>query len=211
MAMVVHGAQTVERLGAIPAEGTCSTVGRVDAIYDMKKFAQLVLSTETTIGGAKAFSTSWSIIFRNAGGFGGPRPPESDAPPVPKDRPADWEVREATTPEQALLYRLSGDHNPLHADPAFAEKVGFPQGPILHGLCTFGFVCRAVVRSACGGDPRRLARLSAQFRRPVWPGDTLVTRGFAVDGDRVALDTRVEARDEAVLAGAWARIERAQS
>jgi acyl dehydratase len=206
MAMVVHGAQTVRVLGPIPAEATVETVARVDAVYDLKKFAQVILSTASTIRGEPVFSTTWSIIFRNAGGFGGPRPPENEAPSLPKDREPDWTMREPTTPEQALLYRLSGDPNPLHADPVFAEKVGFAQGPILHGLCTFGFACRAVLHEACGGDPRRMKSFSAQFRRPVWPGDTLLTRGFAVDGDRVVIDTRVEERNESVLSNAWAQI-----
>lgn len=206
MSMVVHGAQTVKIHAPVPPEATVETVARVDALYDLKKFAQMILSTESRIRGEAVFSTTWSIIFRNAGGFGGPRPPENEAPSVPKDREPDFTRREATTPEQALLYRLSGDPNPLHADPAFAEKVGFPQGPILHGLCTFGFACRAVLHTACGGDPLRMKSFSAQFRRPVWPGDTLLTRVFAVDGDRVAIDTRVEERNESVLANAWALV-----
>jgi len=206
MAMVVHGAQTVRMLGPVPAEATVETTARIDAVYDLKKFAQVILSTASTIRGEPVFSTSWSIIFRGAGGFAGPRPPENEAPSLPKDREPDWTLSEATTPEQALLYRLSGDPNPLHADPVFAEKVGFPQGPILHGLCTFGFACRAVLLGACGGDPLRMKSFSAQFRRPVWPGDTLLTRGFTLEGDRVAIDTRVEERKESVLANAWAQI-----
>jgi len=141
MAMVVHGAQTVRVLAPPPSEGTVETVARIDAVYDLKKFAQVILSTESRIRGEAVFSTTWSIIYRGAGNFAGPRPPENEAPSLPKDREPTFSVREATTPEQALLYRLSGDPNPLHADPAFAEKVGFPQGPILHGLCTFGFAC----------------------------------------------------------------------
>jgi acyl dehydratase len=218
MSMVVHGAQKVRVFGAIPAEATVATVARADGLYDMKKFAQLLLSTTTHLvgpdgsDGAKLFETTWSIIFRNAGGFGGPRPPESDAPSVPKDRAPEWELAETTSPEQALLYRLSGDWNPLHADPAFAERVGFAQGPILHGLCTFGYAGRAALLHACGGDPARLVGFGAQFRRPVWPGDTLVTRGWKVEpqpsasATRWVLDTRVKERDEAVLGGAYADV-----
>jgi acyl dehydratase len=206
LAMVVHGGQTVRNLAPIPDRGVLESVATIRAIYDIKKFASVVIDTATLLDGKPVFETTWSIIFRGAGGFGGARPPESDAPSAPKDREPDWSVEESTSPEQALLYRISGDQNPLHADPAFAEKVGFPQGPILHGLCTFGFVGRAVVRHACGGDPARLRSLSAQFRRPVWPGDTLVTRGFAIDGDRVAVTTSVKERDEAVLGSAWAQV-----
>ncbi len=224
MSMIVHGAQKVRVFGSIPAEATVATVAKAEGLYDLKKFAQLILSTTTHLvaadgtDGPKLYETTWSIIFRNAGGFGGPRPPENDAPSVPKDRPAEWEMVEATSPEQAPLYRLSGDLNPLHADPAFAERVGFPQGPILHGLCTFGHAGRAALLHACAGDPTRLIGFGAQFRRPVWPGDTLITRGWRVDptgaapspadpdATRWVLDTRVKERDEAVLGGAYADV-----
>jgi len=220
MSMVVHGAQKVRLFGAIPARATVATVAKAIGLYDLKKFAQLILTTTTHLvsadgsDGPKLFETTWSIIFRGAGGFAGPRPPENDAPSVPKDRPAEWELEESTSPEQALLYRLSGDPNPLHADPAFAERVGFPQGPILHGLCTFGYAGRAALLHACGDDPTRLVGFGAQFRRPVWPGDTLLTRGWRVSPDsdlsasetRWVLDTRVKERDEAVLGGAYADV-----
>jgi acyl dehydratase len=207
LAMIVHGGQTVRALGEIPQEGDLETVGKIDAIYDMKKFAQVVLSTETQLAGKPVYSTTWSIIFRGAGNFGGARPPGDDAPAVPKDRDPGFRFEQATSPEQALLYRISGDQNPLHADPAFAERVGFPQGPILHGLCTFGYLGRAVVQHACDGDPKKLKRLSAQFRRPVWPGDTLVVEGHDLGGGRFALATQAKERNEAVLGGAWAEVE----
>src|ERR1700721_737328 len=85
--------------------------------------------------------------------------------------------RRATPPGEALLYRLSGDLNPLHADPEFAKSVGFEQGPILHGLCTYGHMVRHVARGACGGDASKITGFDGAFKRPVWPGDTLVTEG----------------------------------
>lgn len=206
MAMVVHGAQTVRAHRPIPASATLTTTGTCTGIYDMKKFAQVILQTSSTLDGEPLFDTTWSIIFRGAGGFDGPRPPKGSDPEVPKDRPADWTVEESTTPEQALLYRVSGDVNPLHADPEFATMVGFPQGPILHGLCTYGFAARAVVHKAAGGDARRLRSISAQFRKPVWPGDTLVTQGWDLGGGKVALVTSVKERPDPVLTGAWAEI-----
>jgi acyl dehydratase len=206
MAMIVHGAQTVRSFGAIPDRGTLETVGICKNIYDMKKFAQVIIETRTSLDGQPAYETTWSIIYRGEGGFGGERPPADDAPSAPKDRPGDWEFEQATSPEQALLYRISGDQNPLHADPVFAERVGFTQGPILHGLCTFGYLARAVVKHACGGEPTRLKTLSAQFRKPVWPGDTFQIQGFALGDGRVALTTRVKERDEAVLGSAYAVI-----
>jgi acyl dehydratase len=207
MAMVVHGGQVVRAHRAMPAEGRLETVGTIKGIYDMKKFGQVVLATTTTIDGEPLFETSWSIIVRDGGGFSGPRPPSGgDEPSVPKDRPADWTAEEATSPEQALLYRISGDHNPLHADPAFAAAVGFPQGPILHGLCTYGFSARAVIKHAAGGDASRLKAFSAQFRKPVWPGDTLVTQGWDLGGGKVAVVTSAKGRPDPVLTNAWAEV-----
>lgn len=207
LSMVVHGGQVIRVYRPIPASGRLSTTGSIKGIYDLKKFGQIVLETTTMSEGKPLFDTVWSIIVRGAGGFNGPRPPEApNEPTAPKDRPADWTVEEATSPEQALLYRISGDANPLHADPEFATAVGFPQGPILHGLCTYGFAGRALVQKAAGGDVARLRSFSAQFRKPVWPGDTIVTQGFHLEGGKVALVASVKGRPEPVLANAWAEI-----
>jgi acyl dehydratase len=207
LASIVHGGQTIRMHRPIPASGTLVTLGTLAAIYDMKKFAQVVVETRTTLDGELLFETAWSIIVRGEGGFGGPRPPVGDreAQP-PKDREPDWLVEEATLPEQALLYRLSGDTNPLHAEPEFAAKAGFPQGPILHGLCTYGMVARAIIRRAAGGDASKLRAYAGQFRRPVWPGDTLVTQGYGLGGGKVAVVAYVKGRPDPVLTSAWAEI-----
>jgi acyl dehydratase len=208
MAMVVHGGQQIRLHRPIPAEGTLVTTGTIKGIYDMKKFGQVVLETHTALGGEPLFETTWSIIVRDGGGFGGPRPPAGpDEPSAPKDRAPDWTVTEKTSPEQALLYRISGDTNPLHADPEFAMAVGFPQGPILHGLCTYGIVGRAILRHAAGGDPARLRAYGAQFRKPVWPGDTLVTQGWNLPDGKVAVVASVEGRPDPVLTNAWAHVD----
>ncbi|HTJ82933.1 MAG TPA: MaoC/PaaZ C-terminal domain-containing protein [Polyangiaceae bacterium] len=204
--MIVHGGQTVRVHEPIAQEGTLETTATLRAMYDLKKFAQVIVDTKTSTAGRLAYETTWSIIFRGAGNFGGPRPVSEETPSVPKDRAADFRVEETTSPEQALLYRISGDYNPLHADPAFAEKVGFPQGPILHGLCTFGYLGRAVVRHAAQGDPSKVRVLAAQFRRPVWPADTFVIEGFNLGDGKVALTTSVKERNEAVLGGAYAEL-----
>ena len=203
LAMVVHGGQSVVVHSAIPSSGTLLTTGVVKGIYDLKKLAQIVLTTTSTLeNGTRVFDTEWSIIVRGAGGFGGEPPPKREDPvSIPKDRAPDFRVEEATTPEQALLYRLSGDHNPLHADPELAAAVGFPQGPILHGLCTYGFAARALQKTALGGDGTKLARFDAQFRKPVWPGDTLVTEGFRTE-TRIVFQTLVKERAEQVVTGA---------
>jgi len=207
-AAVVHGGQSVRLHQPIPPSGTLVTAATLRAIYDMKKFAQVVTETNTRLeGGEVLFETVWSIIFRGAGGFDGPRPPRSETPEAPKDRSADFHVELATSPEQALLYRLSGDLNPLHADPEFAASVGFSEGPILHGLCTYGFVARAIVRGACGGEGARLRRLDGQFRRPVWPGDTIVVDGWHVEPGTIAAAVTVKNRPEPVVTGVVARVE----
>jgi acyl dehydratase len=207
MTKIFHGGQSIRIHRPIPAKGRFETVGTVHAIYDMKRFAQVVLKTKSEISGELVCETEWSVLVRDAGGFGGPRPPKSEAPRVP-DREPDFTIELGTTPEQALLYRLSGDENPLHADPEIAKSVGFAEGPILHGLCTFGVVGRALVRGACEGDETRLTSFAAQFRRPVWLGDTLKTTGYLLDGGQVALEAFAGGRPEPVITSAWAQIAR---
>jgi acyl dehydratase len=206
LAMVVHGAESVRVFQPLPAEGKLLTTATIAGIYDLKKMAQTIIVTKTHLeGGALLFETEWSIIFRGAGGFDGPRPPKNESVDPPKDRAADFHFEMATTPEQALLYRLSGDLNPLHADPDFAGMAGFPQGPILHGLCTYGFVARAIARGACSGDASRITRLDGQFRRPVWPGDTIVVDGWKLDGGVVAASVTVKERPDPVMTGVSAQ------
>jgi acyl dehydratase len=172
----------------------------------MRKFAVVHIATESMDqSGECVAETVSSIIFRGEGGFDGDTPPKDDEGyKAPKDIEPSFRFEEKTTNEQALLYRLSGDINPLHADPKFAADVGFTQGPILHGLCTYGFMARHAIKGACGNEPSRLTQLSAQFRKPVWPGDTLVTEGFIMGPGQLAMRVSVKERDEPVLGSAWA-------
>ena len=177
MAMVVHGEQTVTLHRPIPAAGTFATTATVTGIYDKGKGAVAQVScTTTSADGAPVFENLFSIFVRGAGGFGGDRGPEAPAVSYPDRAPA-FAVTETTTAEQAALYRLSGDENPLHISPAAAAAVGFPQ-PSLHGLCTYGFAGRAVLAQACAGDVTRFASFSARFSAPVLPGETLTTEGW---------------------------------
>jgi acyl dehydratase len=208
LAMIVHGAERVRLRAPLAPGGKLQTVAAIRGIYDMRRFAQvLVDATTRDAEGRVVAETTSSIIFRGEGGFGG-APPPKETPPVerPKDTPPTFSVEETTSPEQAYLYRLSGDLNPLHADPEFARAVGFERGPILHGLCTFGFMVRHVAKALCSGDASRVNAFEAQFRRPVWPGETLVTEGWQVRPDAVALQVRVKERDEVVIAGGWATL-----
>lgn len=202
---VVHGHQRVTVHAPLPPAGELFTTARVAAVYDMKKMAQVVIVTATRdAADALLCETEWGVLVLGEGGWGGEAPPgrEGAAP----TRPPDFRVEEATAPEQALLYRLLGDGNPLHADPDFPlVRERFGGRPILHGLCTFGFMTRAVARAVCGGDAGRIRRLGARFSKPVWPGDTLVTEGWR-DGAMVRLRTTTLERGEAVLSHCTAEV-----
>ena len=177
MAMVVHGEQTIRLHRPIAPSGTLTTVAVVTGIYDKGKGAVAVVEAKTVDEKQQpVFDNVFSIFVRGAGGFGGDRGPEAVAL-EPPDRSADFAITERTSPEQAALYRLSGDLNPLHISPQMAKAVGFER-PILHGLCTYGYAGRAVVRAVCGGDTRKLRSFSARFSAPVMPGDELTTSGW---------------------------------
>lgn len=206
MTRLVHGGQALRVHRPLPAAGTLHSVGTIRGIYDMKKLAQVVLETQTTLNGEPCFDTEWQLFVRDAGNFGGERPPKREVPKVPEGTAPAFEHSEETSPEQALLYRLSGDLNPLHADPAFATLAGFEQGPILHGLCTYGFVARAVIRAACAGDASRLKGLTVQFRKPVWPGETIRTVGYDLGDGRIALQAYAGGRPDAVITAAFAEV-----
>ncbi len=208
LASVVHGSQTVHVRGEIPASGELVTQARIEAIYDMKRFAQLVVSAKTSLADGRAvFDTQCGVIVRGGGGFGGPHPPRREESAIPKDREPDFQVMQKTSPEQAILYRLNGDTNPLHIDPEVASAAGFERGPILHGLATFGFAARGIINGMCGGQAWRLRSIHGQFRKPVWPGDTLVTEGWMLD-DRLVFQVKVHERSEVVMGNAWAMVDR---
>lgn len=203
---VVHGAQKIVLHRPFAPSGTLTTIGRVENVGDLKRMAQVIFTTRTTDEeGRLVCETEWTIMYLLDGGFGGQPPPKSTRVRAPEREP-DWIVEERTTPEQALLYRLSGDHNPLHADPRAAEKAAkVTEGrPILHGLCTYGFVGRAILANECGNDPARLRLFAGRFSRPVWPGDTVVTRGWREDGRVLVVAGTQEHPEEPVFANAWA-------
>jgi acyl dehydratase len=175
-------------------------------IYDMKRMALVVLQTRTELGDEPLFETRWSIIYRGLGRFGGPPPPRSGPPPLPDGAEPSWVHQERTAPEQALLYRLSGDLNPLHADPAFAREAGFERGPILHGLCTYGFLARAAIINACDGDGARMTVFEGQFKRPIWPGQTLQTHGYELGPGRVVLRAYAAEEPNLLVATCWAEL-----
>jgi acyl dehydratase len=187
-AMLVHGEQAVEVLGPIPPNGKLVNQGRVAAIYDKGKGAVVVMECESRDPETKEvrIRNRMSAFIRGEGGFGGDRGPSGDANKVPERKP-DHELSYDTRPDQALIYRLSGDMNPLHSDPELARSVGFPK-PILHGLCTYGFTGRALLHGLCGSDPARFRSMEGRFSKPVFPGDTLTVRMW-VDGGSALFQT----------------------
>jgi len=190
-AMLVHAEQSIELHKALPFEGTLRTAAMVTGIYD-KGSGALVESKNHAVDaatGEPVVTTRASTFIRGEGGFGGDRG-TSEAWELP-DRAPDQKVVQQTRPEQALLYRLSGDRNPLHADPAFAARGGFSR-PILHGLCTYGFTGRALLHELCGSDPNRFIAMSGRFSRPVLPGESLVISIWLGDGGTAKFQTAKE-------------------
>jgi len=182
-AMLVHGEQAIELHGPIPVEGTVRTTSRIAAVYDKGSGALVVIESESVDAesGEPRFGARTGLFIRGEGGFGGERGPSGARNQAPEHDP-DHLVSYATRTDQALLYRLSGDRNPLHSDPAFAKRAGFDR-PILHGLCTYGFTGRALLHTLCGSDPARFGGMEARFSRPVYPGDTLTVSIWAGDGE----------------------------
>jgi acyl dehydratase len=202
---LVHGGQLLRIHRPLPPRGTLKTVGTLEALYDLKRFTQVVVHTRTECEAELLFESQWTILLLGVGNFGG-QPPPKDKISIPKGTAPRFTLTEVTSPEQAYLYRLTGDLNPLHADREFAAKMGFEAGPILHGLCTFGFVARAVVLNECSGDGNRLTELGVQFKKPVWPGEALETAGYDLGDGRLGLLCYAGARPEPVIGNAWARI-----
>jgi 3-hydroxyacyl-CoA dehydrogenase/3a,7a,12a-trihydroxy-5b-cholest-24-enoyl-CoA hydratase len=203
--MVLHGEQRIELMGPIPTRAKVVSEPTVVALYDKVKGAVVVTEVETRDESGKLlFKNTLSAFARGEGGFGGDRGP-SGAKNVPPERKPDAVVEMPTVEWQALLYRLSGDMNPLHADPQMAALGGYPK-PILHGLCTFGHVGRAVLHTFCGSEPARMKDFEARFSGVVYPGETIVSEMWQESPTRVVVQARTKERGEAVLSNAAATI-----
>jgi acyl dehydratase len=196
-ALLVHGQQAITMHKALPVNGSASLQGQVVAMYDKGKAAVVVTETNATdlSDGQPLFTNVSSAFIRGEGGWGGDRGP-SGPQNVPPERSPDHQVTYQTSPDQALVYRLSGDHNPLHSDPAFAAMGGFDR-PILHGLCTYGFTGRALLHTLCGSDANRFRHIEGRFASPVLPGDALTVAMWEI-GDGTAVFT-TSVGDRAVI------------
>ena len=172
----LHGEQAFRLYSPLPVEGRIEVEGRVLNIFDKGKAAVYhSLITGKTEDGTHLFDTHWVNFYLGEGGFGGDPGPKSVTHNPPEGVKPDWSVTEKVPENQAVLYRLNGDLNPLHLDPEFARDGG-QERPILHGLCTYGYAVRAVVNKALGGDVNRFRSFRARFASVVYPGDTLTTR-----------------------------------
>jgi len=189
---LVHGEQGVTLHRPIPVEGTLTATGRIVAIHDKGEGRHAIITVDTdavlAATGEPLFTTRMVAVIRGAGGFGGERGPSGGSDEMPARAP-DQVVVQRTRDDQALLYRLSGDDNPLHSDPRFAELAGFPK-PILHGLATYGFAGRALLHAICGSDPAAFRSMHARFASPVFPGEELTTEMWLTDAGECTFQTR---------------------
>lgn len=197
---VVHGEQSFRIHQPLPIEGVILGHTRVAAVVDKGKDKGALLMTESTVrdkATQELICTLASTTFCRAdGGFGGPAGPVKAPHPVP-DAPPHQVCDLPTLPQAALIYRLSGDYNPLHADPAYAQKAGFKM-PILHGRCTFSIAGHAILKTCCGYDPARFKSMEGRFSSPVYPGETMRTEMW-IDGNIVTFRSTVPARGVTVL------------
>ena len=185
---LLHAEQAITLHQPVPAAGTAVATGRVGPIYDKGKAALVYLETDVAdVDGNPIWNTRSGLFIGGEGGWGGDRGPATEWH-LP-DRDADHVVAYPTRPDQALLYRLNGDRNPLHSDPTFAAAAGFDK-PILHGLCTYGFTGRALLHALCDSDPARFGSMGGRFKSPVVPGEILEVHAWEEDG-RVMFQTRV--------------------
>jgi acyl dehydratase len=180
-AAFVHAEQAFTLHKPLPTAGTSRSVSKVTGMYD-KGSAALVVTESAAVDAATGeplVTTRGSIFIRGEGGFGGDRGPSPDWA-MPDGAP-DEQVTYRTRIDQALLYRLTGDRNPLHSDPKFAARGGFDR-PILHGMCTYGFTGRALLHAVCGSDPARFTSMECRFTKPVMPGDELTISVWSGSG-----------------------------
>jgi acyl dehydratase len=204
---IVNGEQAVVLHQPLKPTGTVLGQSRVVEVIDKGQGKGALVYAERKVtdkaSGALIATVTQTTFCRADGGFGGP--PREQPPPHPiPERAPDLVCDLPTRPEMALIYRLSADPNPLHADPAVAKAAGFPR-PILHGLATFGVAGHALLKSVCGYDPAKLTTIAGRFSAPVFPGETIRTEIWR-DGSGVSFRARVLERDVVALNNGRAEI-----
>ena len=199
---ILHGEQMLTLHKPLPPAATVTGEHRIEAIFDKgaDKGAVMLLSRRLfdAASGDLLATVGSTVFMRGDGGFGGRSEGAPKPHPVPADRPPDLTLDLPTRAEQALIYRLSGDLNPLHVDPALARAAGFDR-PILHGLCSYGIAGRALLTLLCADDPARLKRLDLRFASPAYPGETIRTELWLETPGRAAFRARVLERDQLIL------------
>ncbi len=201
----IHGEEAMTLFRPIPPEGKVITEGEITDIYDKGKGALIIWQMRIlTEAGEALAEAEHTIFYVGAGGFGGDPGPKTEALNPPEGVEPDFTASYFIPENQAALYRLNGDTNPLHVDPEFARMGGFPR-PILHGLCTYGYAVRAVLNNACNGDVARFKEFRSRFSGVVYPGDTLITKGWKIESGRYLIQARTDRG--VVLSNAYARVE----
>ena len=197
--LVVHGEQKLSFTNPLPVSGDFISNAKVIGCYDKGAGKGAIIDVETTINLKKDNTEICKLVSttfaRGDGGFGGPESPKNEIFKPEGDPDFVHEIK--TKPDQALIFRLSGDYNPLHSDPNFAKTAGFEK-PILHGMCTYGIACRSVVESVCEGDTKKLKKFDCRFSSPVYPGETIVTEMWKNDS-KVYYQSKVKERDKIVI------------
>ena len=200
LAMLLHGEQEVILHRPLPTSAKLKTSGHIPEIYDKGKAALVIMESTATDAdsGEKLFTNRFSLFIRGEGGFGGESGPKAGN--QPPDRAPDGVITRETLPQQALIYRLSGDMNPLHADPEFAKLGGFDK-PIIHGLCSYGIACKAIVDEVLDGDVTQVARYQARFAGVAFPGETYQV-SYWKEGKQILLEAASKERDAKIISNA---------
>lgn len=198
MAMLLHGEQEIEIHRPLPTEAHLRAETRIADVFDKGKAALVIMEGKTSDDDGPLFTTRSSLFIRGEGGFGGDSGPKAGnrAP----ERKPDGVIESKTLPQQALLYRLNGDKNPLHADPEFAKMGGFDK-PIIHGLCSYGIACKAIVDHVLDGDTAKVERYQVRFAGVAFPGETYLTSYWRED-DVILLEARSKERDAVIISNA---------
>src|SRR5688500_2651382 len=199
--MILHGGESITLHREIPPEAKVTLQGELTELWDKGQAAVIGITTTATDDKGPLFTATASIFARGSGGFGGERGPATKGVNAPPEREPDHVISDETRPEQAAIYRLSGDRNPLHIDPEFAKMGGFDT-PILHGLCTYGFIGRAILKALCGNDVTKFKSFEGRFSDVVYPGETIITKMW-VDGNEAIVQAETQ-KGNVVLAGAKA-------